>query len=69
MMDALPCESCSLLLPEDALNDDGLCVRCQELSEEQAWERQQEATMSEPPKSLDEQHREAWEQHQELHRR
>ncbi len=34
-----------------------------------AAEKQAEDRMSEPPMSLDEQHRRDWEKHQELHRR
>ncbi len=49
--------------------DADLCPSCFDNRCEAAWDRQQEDMMSEPPMSLDEQHRRDWEQHQELHRR
>lgn len=46
-----------------------LCRGCIDNRREAAWMRQQEDLMSEPPMSLDEQHRRAWDEHQEAHRR
>lgn len=51
-------EACGELTYED---EDGF--------NEARWERQQEDNLSEPPMTLDEQHRRAWEQHHEAHRR
>lgn len=72
-LEELVCEDCGERVHElhDACQDQfdaDLCGGCFDNRVEAAWERQQEALMSEPPLSLDEQHRRAWQLHRELHR-
>ena len=43
-----------------------LCTDCFDNACEAAWERQQEDNASEPPVTLSEQHRAAWQQKQDL---
>lgn len=63
------CESCEEAFNEDDLDEDGLCSSCAELRDEMDAADAAERAVEEPIKTMDEIHREAWEQHQELHRR
>lgn len=67
------CEGCDRTVAalhsdcHDIFSED-LCASCFDNRCEAAWERRQEDLMSEPPMTLAEQHRAAWEQKQELRR-
>lgn len=63
-IEGTPCNLVEALETFDAM----LCDSCFDNRCEAAWDRHQESLMSEPPMSLDEQHRRAWQQHRELHR-
>ncbi len=73
-VEQLVCEACGERVEalHDACHDHfdaDLCPGCYDNSCESAWERQQEDIMSgDGPLSLDEQHRRAWHQKQELRR-
>ena len=46
--------------------DEFLCTDCFENACEDAWQRQQDDAMSEPPVTMAEQHRAAWQQKKDL---
>lgn len=66
------CDDCGEFALEPNLIEtpggDMICAKCDENRAEAAWEAQQEAALSEPPMTAEEQYRAAWAQKQELTR-